>query len=409
MSSRPSPAAVFRRLVPTCLLVGALLALLVDAPRASAAKARAVAASSTAPAFFGINAGTLFYGPQDRWPVLLDSLRQSGVQSVRFDVAWAAAEPKAPAAPGQHVWNWHEADNRFAAVARAGLSPYPILDYSALWAGVTPGDQMSRPSDPAAFAAFAQAAVARYKAGGAFWSEHPDLTMKPPVAWEVWNEQNSGHFWKEQQSAPEDYALLFSHAQAAIKSADQSARVVVGGLVDMNSEQFITRMMRAKPELARRIDGVGYHGYLYTSRELIGRIKKVRRTLDRAGLRRAGIELTEVGWSTVEMSEAKRGRELARLTREVGDPALGVTRMIPFALLGSELDPAKWDHWFGLWTAAGTPKASASRWTAEVRRLAPAVSTPQGSGDANLTVNADLVSKATGNVKKLLTGRGRPR
>jgi hypothetical protein len=348
------------------LMVG-LLALTLTTfcvPHASAAVVPAPTADR-----YGINAaGLSSVGSADLQRTFLPTLVSGGVRVVRFDLSWGRIEQSAPDASGHH-YDWSGPDRFVADLAQAGLRGYPIIDYSAPWASIVPGDQMSRPRDPMQFAAFAAAGMARYGTGGSFWAEHPGLPQLPAQTVEIWNEPNAEHFWREQATAPRDYAALYLLSRAAIHAVAPTTQVVVGGLVERTAATFLRGMFAAQPVLKDNLDGVGYHVYLLDPATALGRIRSIRTLLDRLGAKQTPIELTEVGWSLLEATEAQRGENLAQISRLVADPALRVTRVIPYCALSIENNPQNWEEWFGLINKDGSAKPAFTRWATEIGRL----------------------------------------
>src|SRR4051812_20490878 len=135
--------------------------------------------ASAAPVSYGLNAGTLFKLPETQWGSVLRTVQTGGFASVRLDFKWADIEPAPPSPDGQHDYRWGAQDARIAKLAENGLRAHATVAYSPSWAATMPGVVVSRPTDPAAFAAFARAAAERYGAGGFFWAEHPDLPALP--------------------------------------------------------------------------------------------------------------------------------------------------------------------------------------------------------------------------------------
>jgi hypothetical protein len=319
---------------------------------------------------YGINGSDLLHAPAEVRARGLAVLRAGGVRSVRVETPWTM-ERSQPDASGNHDIDWTGADDTIGALAAAGLRPYLLIDYSAPWASTVPGDPFSRPRDPAQFATFAALSVARYGSDGEFWRAHPELPALPATTVEVWNEQNSARFWHEQATAPADYGRLLRLTQAAIRAQSPTTRIVAGGLVDRDAGLFLKRMFDAEPDLADTVDGYAYHPYLMVPDVVIDRIRMIRSVLDARGANAATIELTEIGWSLLEMSDTQRGEYLAEISRLTLDPALRVSRIIPFAAMGSEADAAQWGDWFGLLNRDGTPKQSFTRWSSELKLLSP--------------------------------------
>jgi hypothetical protein len=333
----------------------------------------------------------------------LTVLSAGGVRLMRSSLSWGAVEASAPGADGVHHYNWAENDAWVTELALAGIRLYPLIAYAAPWAAVTPGSWNSRPRDPAQYATFAAAVAARYGTGGSFWAEHPALPQLPAQSVEIWNEENAGQFWKEQTNAPRDYARLYLTTRAAVRRVTPGMEVVVGGLVDNGAESFLTKMAAAEPTIGKTLDAVAYHSYLLAPVDAVRRISSVRRTLDKIGAKGKPIQITEVGWSSLEMSDDKRGDNYATFSRLTADPALNVTKVMPFAAMSNEGDPNHWDQWFGLLNHNGTPKTAFTRWSAGMA-AADRAGTTRGANAASST-RTSAASLATSKAQKLRRAR----
>ena len=129
------------------LLLAVLLAVLALPAAAGAAVPRD---------FFGAMAN----GPLDQPDFDLASesaqMRASGVRSERMEISWDLAEPS----PGQYALAPY--DRKVLAAATAGIDVLALVVRSPSWAAVQPGKPFSPPKDPATYAAFLKAMVARY-------------------------------------------------------------------------------------------------------------------------------------------------------------------------------------------------------------------------------------------------------
>src|SRR5829696_5617150 len=217
--------------------------------------------------FFGVNGQMLPTLPADQQERHLAAMAAGGLQVVRRDASWGYAEPSPPdPGTGAHTYRWDEFDEQVALYARHGLRWLPIIDYSTAWSGRIAGDYFSPPADPRPYAAYAAAIARRYGRGGNFWRVHPELPELPVRKYEIWNEQNTEHFWRGQADAPERYAELYLAARGAIKAVDPGARVIVGGLALENAgvtdpDDFVRRMYRHHPDLVGNVDAIGFHPY----------------------------------------------------------------------------------------------------------------------------------------------------
>jgi Bacterial Ig domain len=139
------------------------------------------------------------------------------------------------------------------------------------------------------------------------------------VAYEIWNEEDDTTFWANGPQ-PAAYAALLKAGYAAIKAADPSAKVIVGGLVG-NDFDFVDALYANGAKGS--FDGVGVHtdtACLSTDprefyREPSGRIgrysftgyREVRASMLAHGDDKA-VWMTELGWSTTNGTCARGGR-----------------------------------------------------------------------------------------------------
>ena len=322
--------------------------------------------------FFGVNAQALFGLSAGRVDAHLGVMADSGLELVRRDASWDAAEPQAPEG-GRHSYVWDRFDREVAAYARHGLRWLPIVDYSTPWSGAIAGDVFSAPARTGDFAAYAGALAERYGAGGSFWAEHPELPRLPVTRFEIWNEPNAELFWHPTERAAERYAELYLAARAAIRQVDPSARVLVGGLAlgnqgVLDENDFIATMVRHRPELVDAVDAVAFHPYAATADGVIAKIRAFRETLERLGLGRAPLEITEVGWTTTKTGEDERAQALRQLAEQLPRSDCNVASLIPHTWLTGEQDPNNPEDWFGIYNRDATPKPSGAAYTSAVHQ-----------------------------------------
>lgn len=137
----------------------------------------------------------------------------SHAAGLRVDLFWRTIESQ----PG--VLKWSKFDPIVRAAAGHGTPVLAILDYAPPWAGrpgCTDTGPRCAPTDPAAFAAFAQTVVSRYAPLGVH-------------QYEIWNEPNMAARWWPRPSAAE-YSSVVRAVCPVIKQADPRAVVVVGAL-----------------------------------------------------------------------------------------------------------------------------------------------------------------------------------
>ena len=180
----------------------------------------------------------------------LDEAVDGGARGVRADLPWGAIQPDA-----RNQYRWSRFDRVVAAANERNLTLLPILAYTPPWArpaGCT--SDKCAPADPRAFAAFAAAAAARYAPSGIH-------------TWEIWNEPNMSVFWKP-ATDPAGYTTLLRATSRALRHADPSARMILGGLAAVHSQggnisptDFLSAVSNRGGN--RLVEAIGYHPYTY--------------------------------------------------------------------------------------------------------------------------------------------------
>lgn len=227
----------------------------------------------------------------------LELMEESGVGTVRLIVSWQETQS---AADGQ--FDWSRLDAQFAGIALNGMNPLPTL--------LGTPDSAAELADQAAqrrWSAFVEAAVSRYRPGGPFWTfltlVHPDLALRAPRVWQVWNEQNARAFWRPAPS-PELYAQLLDLSAEAIHRSDPTAEVMLGGMFgspvnskSMSAVEFLTRLYGI--EGARDdFDIVALHPYAADLDGVAGQFRAIRAVMAAAGDEATDTWVTEFGWSS---------------------------------------------------------------------------------------------------------------
>ncbi|HXE46242.1 MAG TPA: hypothetical protein VN635_13755 [Conexibacter sp.] len=336
-------------------IVAALLGLLLAILGADAGSATAVAAVGRD--YFGVNAQQVFKLPQDEWDRQLGAIAQTGVGVVRRDAFWSNVEPTAPVA-GVHRYTWTKPDAVIAALARHGLRWYPILDYSTTWAASITGSQgwKSAPRDPAAFAAYAAAFARRYGSSGTFWDAHPELPRLPVESYEVWNEPNLSEFWPDVTGGADRYGDLLAATAPALRAADPTGHVVVGGLSPIDLVPFLDELNTHRPGLLATVDAVAFHPYGTTFLNTGSRIEALRDWLDQHGAEALPIEITETGWATPPLPEDVRATRMATLVAGLPGSSCDVARFIAQTWLTPDVDASDPNDFFGIANADATLK-----------------------------------------------------
>ena len=157
----------------------------------------AVPAASAAPRSGAVR---LLRGPLDArappWPDDAQDyqwalMAESGVESIRTDFNWIAAQP---------VRNRPIDFGRFDALVRraalrARIELLPVVNEAPRWARAYPLGLKSPPRNPADYARYLGALVERYGPNGTFWVENPTVPKRPVREWQIWNEPHLRLYW----------------------------------------------------------------------------------------------------------------------------------------------------------------------------------------------------------------------
>jgi hypothetical protein len=290
----------------------------------------------------------------------------AGVGTYRLPLSW----PHVQASEGA-PFDWTVPDREIAGAASNGMQPLPVLHGS-------PGFAASDPNAPPlgstrarrGWASFVDAAVRRYGPGGEFWQLNPSLPVRPVRAWQVWNEQNADHFWRP-RPAPGKYATLLRLSSTAIKGADPSADVILGGMFGFPNgrrsiymKDYLKRLYRVG-SIQDHFDAVALHPYGGTLRLLRFQVKTARKIMDRNGDASVPIWITEIGWATdgpksfpivtTEKGQAKLLRRAFNILVHARG-RWGVRRVVWFAWRDFKLDVCRWCGAAGLLSRNGNSK-----------------------------------------------------
>jgi polysaccharide biosynthesis protein PslG len=326
---------------------------------------------------FGANVNWLFNSP-DYAPAqvdaLLSGLVSTGATVARSDALWEASQPRPPHRGDRYDWRF---DDRIAtALALHGLQWLPIIDYSASWAESIPGQDHSPPASDQAYANYAAAVAARYGVGGNFWRTHRGVPAIPVSTLEIWNEPDNPEFWPPAPSASR-YLGLYLTARAAIRHADPSAAVIVGGLT--RAPDFLRAMLAAYP--GAPIDGVAIHPYAATPQAVLRAVESDRMAMAAVGLANVPLYVTELGWTTSPSGSrhyaapTRRAGYIERALSSLGRANCRLAAVILYTWSTPERDPGDPGQWFGV-----QPPGAGDRLSADARAFAeglrPAIPAP---------------------------------
>ena len=246
----------------------------------------------------------------------LQRLKRGGVNSIRIPVVWPAVQQVK-----NGPINWSGVDAQVENASHAGISVLPFLSGVPTWAvpsirvpgtgGIkAPRNLPASGAAGAGWSSFVAAAVARYRPGGSFWSEHPTVPPRPIRVWQIWNEENFEYFVARPN--PAEYGKLVKLSFSTIKAADPGAKIVLGGLFARPREaefkrkpplayfatDFLDQMYERTPGIKSKFQGVALHPYTSTFRRLTPYIEELRTVLKANHDAGKGLWITELGWSS---------------------------------------------------------------------------------------------------------------
>ncbi len=175
----------------------------------------------------------------------LEACRRAGATVLRISFSWSEMESE----PGRYDFAFWD-DVVPMAVDEYKLRLIPYVCYTPGWASAEPDSKTvwtTPPKDLAAFGRFVGALVARYK--GRIHS------------WEIWNEPDIPEFWT---GSPPRFAALLAEGSRAVRRADPTARVVLGGIA--RRPEFLRELLRDE-KVSPMIDVVNCHSYFETWHE----------------------------------------------------------------------------------------------------------------------------------------------
>ena len=212
----------------------------------------------------------------------LDMAAEAGFTLIRTDFFWSGVETK------RHVYDWATYDDLLARLTKRKLRPQFVLGfnnpdvYGGNWMeGITMSFEKN------AYAAFAAAAVERYR----------DIN---PI-WEIYNEPNRDNFWEPKANSAE-YMAMAKQAISAIRAKTPDAIILAPALGHKMGEEVLDVAFLddcLKDGLLPLIDGVSIHPYVdpEMAADSIAAVQAVIDTYNPDG-RAVAILSTEWGFAT---------------------------------------------------------------------------------------------------------------
>ena len=271
----------------------------------------------------------------------LEWLRNMGAKWVRLNLDWEAIQPR------RGVWDFSRADGAIAAANRAGLKVYACLLYSPAWA--SSNGCMSGVPEARAWEDYVEAVACRY-----------GTRVK---AYGIWNEPNLDDYWA---GNARDYVQRLLIPASAIIHRDAPGVLVAGpdlahlATATIPVGQFYRELKRYGGVEA--LDVVSHHLYGHQDFEakllgakFLGVTYKagLKQMLERAGLEKKEVWVTETGVDAKEAGEAQQAAELEAQWRVLARQGW-VTKAFVYAWAD---DPGQDSQW-GLLRPDGSVKPS---------------------------------------------------
>lgn len=314
-----------------------------------------------------------------------------GIRDMRVGFAWPRVEPLPPV-NGNHQYRWEAFDGEIRALARHGIRAQANITQTPRWnadtsiIGAINCNRSSSwaPLDIAPYGPLAKAIAERYGRGGTFWRANPDLSARPIVRYEIWNEPNLRGGWCPSPQ-PERYADMFMIAANAIRSVDGRAQVVTGGVAPPAKEnvhylgisEFLGRATARQPGLIDKASGASVHIYPATGAgKQLDRVAWFRDQLREGGIpNRMPMLINEIGWpaggSSSAVSEEDRAKAYTAATVNIPRTNCNVMGMLPQAWTSRQQNSGDPEDWYGIagpLTAKPYPSAHAYSRAARLMR-----------------------------------------
>jgi hypothetical protein len=278
---------------------------LVAASAATALTLAAATPASAAKIQYGISPTTSF--SQSDYQLM----QQANVDLVRTNFFWQAVQdsPGDCTATGG-ACNWASIDAAVGAAASNGIGTMGVITGPAAFTRNPP----TRKSDIKAFGDYAGAAVERYGPGGAFWNGPYQATFGggapevPVEVFQIWNEPSSRQF----EVPVKGYGKMLKSASKAMYAASRQIEIVLGGMFPDTGPQgtpiqkYLNKLYNVKG-IKKTFDAAAIHPYSRNPKGIKGQMNRARKTMNKAGDKKADIWATELGYSSNGPKDAEVG------------------------------------------------------------------------------------------------------
>jgi hypothetical protein len=285
----------------------------------------------------GMVTNALGWGTQG--PAVMNETASIGASWLREDLAWRTVMPD------RVTHDWSAFDGLLSTAKSNNKTILPLLGSLPSW---TTAD------DTAGYADFVKQAVQRYGPGTS-----ANLTW-----FELWNEpyyDSAGL-----QSDPDRYAKLVKAAVTAARQVNPNVKFLVAAEMDYDVNpaghgpyqgrfMWTDEMFQSVPDLGSYIDAISVHPYgnvdpstaVAANRMSFQRIDSIRQTFLNHGVDRPEW-ITEIGWSTWDVSEQQQADYYTHMFNEVHSRLSFVRAVFPFCLREFSGTPTNDQPQFGL-------------------------------------------------------------
>lgn len=218
----------------------------------------------------------------------MELLKNSGTKLLRISFGWDAIESE------KDNYNWLFWDDFVKmAVDEYGITLVPYICYMPRWNSTGETDSLwfwnYTPKDYNEFGQFMKDIVTRYKP----WIK----------TWELWNEPDIWVYWRGNS---EEFSRFVKIGSKAVREADPSAKVVLGGLA--HKVEF-TRELFRDHDISPFVDIVNMHNYYetwsgYPIEQIESYVNEISDIIQRWGNKQS-LWMAEVGYSTWRMEKSK--------------------------------------------------------------------------------------------------------
>jgi hypothetical protein len=287
----------------------------------------------------------------------LAAMKSIGIDSIRLDADWDEVQHLGPG-----MFDWRRLDQVVHSIRAAGLSVDLIIDGCPPWAAVPAahGDPSPQPASPAQYATWAAEVAARYAPEGV-------------RLFEIWNEPNNSVAWQPAPD-PSAYTADLVAAYSAIKKVDPSAFIISGGLSpgptygsSISPISFLKAMYAHGAKGS--FDALGFHPYSYPAlpetfkawsgwSQMAQTNPSLRSLMTSNGDAGKPIWITEFGAPSSGPGGVGDTAQATAFNQAIAqaDKTTWIGAFYIYSWQDRGTDPRNVEDWFGLVTAAGTPK-----------------------------------------------------